>query len=301
MAYSFKVLGIRIKGVAAAVLLFLAVICITRLPLAPRQLFSSDDVNFAYATGNFDISLSQPQPPGDPVFVVEMRLLHWLHFKRPESILLALQIVGSVASCVALFWAGRRIFGSSAAWTAAMLLAMQPSFWFSGLTSAVRIQLALVSALVAGSCWKAWNGSARAATASGVLLGLGAGARPEIGLLLLPLWAVGVWRSERSWISRIRQGLVLLSCVLVWLVPSVLDSGGPGRFWHLTWEYFRTQAAGMTSGLFGADQRVWATTLVWVAVWSLCGVLALPLPAVLAWKHGWGIGRDRSLFFWTWI
>ena len=282
-------------------LVFLAIICFTRLPLIPRQLFSFDNVNFAYALDNFDISRSQPQPPGDPVFVVEMRILRWLQFKRPESILLMLKLLGSAASCVALFWAGRRIFDDRAAWIAALLLALYPSFWFASLTSGVRVQLALISALVAGACWKAWQGDARAATAAGILLGLGSGARPEIGLMLLPLWAVGVWRSENSWTARLRQAGILTVCVLAWLVPLVIDSGGPGKFWRLTWAYFKTQAAGMTSGLFGADDRVWATTLIWVAVWALCGALALPFSAVLAWDRGWSVGRERAWFLWIWF
>ena len=73
-------------------------ILLTRLPLAPGQLFIFDDVNLSYAMGHYDIRISQPQPPGYPLFVLEMRILHWLRFKRAESILLFLALSGSVAT-----------------------------------------------------------------------------------------------------------------------------------------------------------------------------------------------------------
>lgn len=274
--------------------------CLTRWPLTPGQLYSFDNVNFAYAMGHFDISRSQPQPPGYPVFVVQMWVLGWLHFKRPESVLFTLRILGSIASCVALFWAGRRMFGPRAAWVATLLFSLQPAFWFAGLTSAVRTQLALVSALVAGCCWEAWKGNPAAATASSIVLGIGAGARPELGPVLLPLWAVGVWRAEKAWSRRFRQASILLIAVLVWLAPAALASGGPVRFWRVNWGYLKVQA-GTTSGLFGANPHVWETTLVWLVVWTFCILLALPLPAALAWHGGFGIGRERSRFLWTWL
>src|SRR4051794_34948259 len=92
-------------------ILFGLIILATRLPLAPGQLFTFDDVNLAYSIGHFDIRMSQPHPPGYPLFVMEMRLLSWLRFRRAESILLALALLGSIAAILLLFHAGTRIFG----------------------------------------------------------------------------------------------------------------------------------------------------------------------------------------------
>jgi thiol-disulfide isomerase/thioredoxin len=50
-------------------------------------LFTFDDVNLAYSVGHFDIRMSQPHPPGYPLFVMEMRVLSWLRFRRAESAL----------------------------------------------------------------------------------------------------------------------------------------------------------------------------------------------------------------------
>ena len=187
------------KGFATLGLLFAVLVVATRLPLAPGQLFSFDDVNFAYAIGEFDPRLSQPQPPGYPLFVVQTRLLHWLRFRRPESNLLALALIGSTAALLALAWAGSRLFDRRTGVLAACLLLVHHSFWYSGLTSALRVQLAFVSALVAGACYRAWCGERRWIYISAVLLGAGAGVRPETGVLLLPLWAAGAWSGSRCW------------------------------------------------------------------------------------------------------
>jgi len=50
------------QGRWLTVLFFAVLILATRLPLAPGQLFTFDDVNLAYSIGHFDIRMSQPQP-----------------------------------------------------------------------------------------------------------------------------------------------------------------------------------------------------------------------------------------------
>jgi len=49
---------------------------------------------------HYDVRMSQPHPAAYALFVMQMRILSWLRFKRPESILLALAV-----HC------GNRIFG----------------------------------------------------------------------------------------------------------------------------------------------------------------------------------------------
>ena len=73
---------VAMNGRWLAVVFFAALVLATRLPLAPGQLFTFDDVNLAYSIGHFDIRISQPQPPGYPLFVMEMRALSWLRFRR---------------------------------------------------------------------------------------------------------------------------------------------------------------------------------------------------------------------------
>ena len=282
----------------AVALLAAAIVVATRVPYQPGQLYSFDSVNFAYAIGEFNIERSQPQPPGYPLFVLETRLLAALRFKRPESVLSALRLAGSMAALMLVYWVARRMFDRRSAILAVLLFAIYPAFYFAGLTSAVRVQLAAVALAVAGSCWCAWKGDHRAALWSSVLLGLGSGVRPELGPLLLPLWATGVARSGGDWRSRIKLTGVLAASVAVWFLPTALASGGVARYIRLNWAYLRSDSAGITSGLMGADDATWLTTVVWLLVWTLCGLFGLTLPAALS---GNALTRMQAAFLAMWF
>jgi hypothetical protein len=271
----------------------LVLIAATRIPLAPGQLFSFDDVNFAYAMGDFDIANSQPQPPGYPLFVLETRVLSCLRFKRAESNFLALSILGSAAALVSLAYFGNRILGRDSGLIAAALLLFHHSFWYAGLTSAIRTQLALISVVVAGLCFRAWNGERRWIYGSAIALGVCSGIRPEMGPLLLPLWLASVFRATRNARAWLSASALLTATVLAWLAPAVLASGGPKNYVLLTWHYLTEQAT-LTSGVFGAQDERWYGTIVWLMVWSMSTILALPAAAILAWRGGSGFGLTRS-------
>ncbi len=284
-------------------LLFFGLVAIaTRYPLIPGQLFSFDDVNLAYSIDHFDIRVSQPQPPGYPLFVMEMRALWALRFRRPESILVALSLAGSIAALFLMAIAGNRMFGGSSGFYAACVMALQPAFWYAGLTSALRVQLALISVAVGAACWRAWRGDGRWVVPGAIVLGLAAGIRPETGPLLLPLWAASAWRAPVSWRRRAAGLAAMSAAVLVWLVPAMAASGGPLTFIDATLGYITDQAS-VNSGLFGARQSEWVVTFWRAVVWSFCGVPACVLAAVLAWRRGagWEFGRERAAFFALWL
>jgi hypothetical protein len=294
----------------AVVLCFAALVLATRLPLAPHQLFTFDDVNLAYSIGHFDIRVSQPQPPGYPLFVMEMRTLAWLRFRRVENILLTLAIAGSIAALLLLVFAGNRIMGGRSGFYAALLLVLNPIFWHSGVVSALRIQLAIVSLAVAASCWRAWQGDRFWVPRSAIVLGLAAGIRPEIGPLLFPLWAVSAWRAldntpaHVKW-ETLRFGLGAMAvAVLAWLAPAMWASGGPVGYVKACLEYLNDQAS-VTSNLFGSERG--SATFWHLVVWTLAILPGIALPAVLAWSSlesrgkGWGIGRSRLAFLALWF
>ncbi len=280
----------------------LSLIAATRIPLAPGQLFSFDDVNFAYAIGEFNIAKSQPQPPGYPLFVLETRILSWLRFKRAESNFLALSILGSTASVIALVYLGRRMFGFEAGLIAGIFLLFHHSFWYGGLTSALRPQLALISIVVAGACYRAWAGERPWIYWSAIVLGLGAGIRPELGPLLLPLWLVSMMRATRRIRDWVAAPALLTATVCAWLLPTMLSSGGVRTYTLLCWQYLTDQAS-LTSGAFGAHDERWYGTICWLLVWSLSTILALPAAAILAWRAGAGrsVARSKVAFLLLWF
>ena len=247
-------------------LFFAAVVIATRLPLAPRQLFTFDDVNLAYSIGHFDVRISQPQPPGYPLFVMEMRALWWLRFRRVESILLTLALAGSIVALSLLVFAGNRIMGGRSGFYGALLLVLNPVFWHSGVVSALRIQLAIVSLAVAASCWRAWQGNRFWVPRSAIVLGLAAGIRPEMGPLLFPLWAVSAWRARvKAADLRFALGAMAVA-VLAWLAPAMWASHGPAGYMNACVEYLHDQAS-VTSSLFGSERG--QTTFWHLIVWTL--------------------------------
>ena len=268
----------------------------------PGQLFTFDDVNLAWSIGRFDIRISQPHPPGYPLFVLEMRALWWLRFRHVEHLLFALALAGSLAALLLLAWWGNRIFGGHSGFFAACLLVLHPVFWHAGVTSALRVQLAVVSVAVAAACWQAWEGDARWVWRSALLLGLGAGIRPETGPLLFPLWAAGAWMAPVTWRERRLALGAMAAAVLLWLLPAMLASGGPGQYVKACMDYLSDQAS-VSSGLFGASDSRWNATFWRLCVWVFCGIPALALPAVLAWRRagGWGIGWRRAAFLGVWF
>lgn len=288
-------------------LFFGLLVLISRYPQAPGQLFTFDDVNLAYSVGHFDVRISQPQPPGYPLFVLEMRLLHWLRFKRVESILLFLALAGSIAALVLLGQFGERVFGGLSGFFAACLLLFHPVFWHSGITSALRVQLAVISVAVAWSCWRAWvcegkPGEGRWVLWSAIVLGLCAGVRPETGPLLFPLWAVCAWRAPVTWKDRVLALCAMAAAVAVWLLPAMMASGGPATYVKANLDYIADQGS-VSSGLFGALAERWQTTFWRLIAWTGCGLLSWTLPAVLAWKRGegWAVDRNRLAFLGLWM
>ncbi|MGA7234432.1 MAG: hypothetical protein WBY44_02055 [Bryobacteraceae bacterium] len=281
-----------------AVVFFAGLVLATRLPLAPGQLFTFDDVNLAYSIGHFDIRKSQPQPPGYPLFVMEMRALSWLRFRRVENILLALALLGSVAALLLLVAAGNHIMGKQAGFYGALLLALNPVFWHSGVVSALRIQLAVASLAVAASCWRTWQGDRFWVPRSAIVLGLAAGIRPEIGPLLFPLWAVSAWRARVKWEDfRFALGAMTVA-VLAWLAPAMWASGGPAGYLKACLDYLNDQAS-VTSGLFGSEHAY--ATFWHLVVWTLAILPGCVLPGVLAWRRGWEIGPSRFAFLALWF
>src|SRR5271170_6649041 len=215
----------------------LALIAATRWPLVPtRHLYHIDNVNFALALDDFNLALDQPQPPGDPMYVA---LTRWMRpFTPGAEILFPLSgILGSAAAMAALWWVGEMLFGARAGWVAALLLALNPVFWLAGVGNYVRVYLALGASTVAGLVWKSLvsKSHSRSATyfcASAAALGLFAGFRPEMGLLLAPLVflphtglipALGPRASLWNWLA---AAGCAAATTLPWLLITAEHTGG---------------------------------------------------------------------------
>ena len=269
---------------------------LTRLPFFPPQLYSFDSVNLALALEHFDPTLHQPQPPGYPLFVLEARLLDVL-FGSAERTFAALGLLVSGLAVGMLYLLGKELFSPWAGMVAAALLFVNPTFWFSSLTSPLRPHLALVTIVMAYFCWRAKRGDRGPLYAASLALGVGGGARPELFLLLLPLW---IWAARETGERQavVRSALILAGSALAWTAVLIVASGGPQRMIAYFSDYLLVQTEHTSIVLDSSSswRRAAGRAVIWTGLGAIPWIWALPF--------GW-FGRqqvpqwERRLLFLT--
>lgn len=253
---------------------------LTRLPFFPAHLYSFDSVNLALALEHFDPTLHQPQPPGYPLFVLEARLLNVL-FGSAEQTFAALGLLISGLAVGMLYLVGKELFSPWAGMVAAALLFVNPPFWFSSLSSPLRPHLALVSAVVAYFCWRAKRDERRPLYAASLALGVGGGSRPELYLLLLPLWIWAAWQT-RDRKAVVRGALLLAVSALVWAAVLIVASGGPQRLLAYFADYalVQTEYTSVVLDPSTSWRRAVGRAVIWTGLGALPWIWTLPF----AWK-----------------
>ena len=273
---------------------------LTRWPLLPAHLYSFDAVNFALALDEFNPTLNQPQPPGYPLFVLEARLLGSL-FGIPEITFpfMGLMICGLAVGI--LYLLGRRMFSATIAAIAAALLFVNPPFWVAGLTSPLRPHLALISILVAYCCWRVCSGEAHYFVWASLALGLGGGFRPELSLVLLPLWAWAGWRCGRLAVF-LRGGLVLLLSTGVWIAILVMACGGIAPMYVAFHDYLSAQTF-QSSLVLGDAPPGWRRMVGRAIVWNALGALPWFWALPFGWlrREEWTDWKQKAFFLVVWF
>lgn len=254
---------------------------LTRLPLIAPYLYSFDSINFALALKQFAPTRNQPQPPGYPFFVGEARLLyHWLG--SPEQTFFFLEIAISGLSVAMLYILGKRMFSPKIAFVAAALLFVNPTFWFSALTSPLRPHLALLSALVAYLCWRALSGEQHYFYVASAALGLASGFRPELLPVLLPLWAWTGWHLRYRAVKLFRGTVLVGITTLIWVAILIVASGGLHHLAVFYSEYLFTQTQ-QTSVLMDPRSSSWLRWAGRGVLWNALGVV----PWIWTVPFGW--------------
>ncbi len=270
----------------AIFLLSLALVVILRLPFLPSHLLLFDNVNLALALDEFDPSKHQPQPPGYPLFVAEARALRWVL----GSAELTFQVLGLLASGISvglLSLLGREMFSPWTGRAASLLFLVNPVLWFSSVSSPLRPHLALVSIAVAYFCWRVWRGEVRFLYPSALALGLGGGFRPAVMVLLAPLWLGSAWKLTGSPRRLLGPCLAVALASSTWLIPLVVEMGGPLQTMQLLGGYFVEQSQ-QQSPLLGAEPMSWSRMIGRLLIWNGLAAVAIlvALPFVRR-RNGW--------------
>jgi hypothetical protein len=256
----------------------LGVVLLTRLPILPTHLYSFDSVNLALALEDFNPVRNQPQPPGYPFFVGVAKLLNLL-LGDPWLVFTVLRLLVAALAVALVFWLGRAVRSAETGVAAAALLCFAPTFWYSSLTSSLRIHLALISVGVALPLWRALElretGGAAARRwyyAAAIVLGISGGFRPEAEIALAPLLVWAGWRLG-GWRMAARGVALMIPPTLIWLGVLVMAMGGPSEVLAQFGKYAQEQG-GQSSVLIQAPQLGWRRMAARAAIWTFIGALA---------------------------
>jgi hypothetical protein len=282
---------LMMMGLAALTLL-------SRWPYRARMLYNWDAVQFALALREFDVSKHQPHPPGYLLYVALGRLLN-IPLGDPNLAYVALAMVFSAATTVAVYWLARALYDRVTAAAAATLLAVSPLFWFYGSVGLTYAGEAFGASLVAAFAYGALRGNPRALYGCAVALGLVGGIRQSVLVLLFPLCVACAFLGVRSVRRLLVAATLMVVAVLSWFLPMVWLTGGLRPYLRASTQLYgsvvlATSVLGGSLDVTLAQARyVLASVIVGLGPLTLA-VFALPLYIR---RTGWGRG-DWFLVAW---
>lgn len=275
-----------------------ALTLLSRWPYRARMLYNWDAVQFALALREFDIAKHQPHPPGYLLYVALGRLLN-IPLGDPNLAYVALAMVFSAATTVAVYWLARALYDRVTAAAAATLLAVSPLFWFYGSVGLTYAGEAFGASLVAAFAYGALRGDPRALYGCAVALGLVGGIRQSVLVLLFPLCVACAFLGVRSLRRLLIAAALMVVAVLSWFLPMVWLTGGLRPYLRVSTQLYGsvvlpTSVLGGSLDVTLAQARyVLASVIVGLGPLTLA-VFALPLYIRRA---GWG-WRDWFLVAW---
>jgi hypothetical protein len=220
----------RSAGLALLVL-FLAV----HLAWLPRTLEDIDSINFALGVREYDVARHQPHPPGYPVFIALSKLstaaLRAAGVGAAATRGLAIwSALAATAAIPAVFLLFRRLEGRDRlAWCATLIVAASPLFWFTALRPlSDMLGFAVVMWVMALSIGGTPVSERRLAIAA-LVAGMAIGIRSQTAILTLPVLIMASLRVRNVRAAALAAGAVVAG-VLVWAVPMIVVSGGPGAY-----------------------------------------------------------------------
>lgn len=278
---------------ASAVVVFVVALAF-RAVFASEYLWAWDSVLYARAIADFDVASGRPHPPGYLFYVLLARAATWLTGEANAGLVLVSMIAGA-ATCAAGFLMGARLFGAAVGVLAAAILIADPLLWHYSEVAYPYTLLALLSGSVGALLWRSRGGGAGRALAASLALGLAAGFRQDLLLLLGPMW---VWTlAGRSPAAILGNVAALAVGCAMWLAPSAWSSGGLERYLAVT----ASQVTGVSS-IGGSEPQGFRENALMIAIglrWQLHWLIALaPLGAWVLLRRGDASRALRPLALW---
>lgn len=287
----------RRAAVVAAALATL--VLASRIPFATHELWAWDSVLYARALEqgfhvDFDLAEQRPQPPGYILYIALASLFRAL-LADSNAALVAVSILGSALGAAALYLLARRFAGGGIAAVAALGYAFNPLVWTYSEVAYPYALLGFLSLALAAVFWEARRRGGRWPAAASLTLGLAAGFRQDLLLLLGALWLWMIW--QRPLRERLLAALLVACGIVVWLVPTALLSDGLGGYLESILR--QTDSVRATYSIQGQGlAALWSNLrfTVYALAWGLFGfgllLVVLAGAPLLAWLRA---GRRRRL------
>ena len=265
----------RVALVAA--LIFFGVL-LTRLPFTAQTLWAHDSVLYAGALErgfhvDDDLRDQRPHPPGYILYVATADVARAAGLDSNAALVLVSALASALAAA-ALFLLGRRWVPDAVAIIVALAYAADPLVWQYSEIAYPYTVLGLGSIAVAWCCVAARGRGPQPALLASAAFGIAGGFRQDLLFLLFPLW---LWCVAPLRVRRAAQaGIATVAACLVWLVPTVILSGGPEDYFSA----LGSQAAYVRDAYSVVAQGVPAFA------WNL---------AATSYATGWGLGAMAPL------
>jgi len=284
----------------AAVLAALAIVA--RLPFATHTLWAWDSVLYARALEQgfhvgVDLADQRPHPPGY-LFYVGAAAAARLFTGDSNAALVAISVLASGLTAAAVYLLCRRYADRALALVIALGAATAPLAWTYGEVAMPYALLGLLSIVLAVALLDARGGQWPAALLASAGLGLAAGFRQDVLLLLGPLW---LWMlGARSWRERALCVAAVGIAGLVWFLPSASLSGGLTAY--LASLGGQASRVSDLSPAAGGDALLRNTLLtVYALFWGLLGFALLLVVAAVPRLRELRRPTENAVFFTLWL
>ncbi len=285
----------------AVALVLAGVVLVSRLLFASHTLWAWDSVLYARALENgfhvgTDLADQRPHPPGYIFYVAAASALRLLT-RDSNAALVTVSIFASALTAAAVYLLCRRYADRALAIVVALGAASAPLVWTYSEVAMPYALLGLLSVVFAVALRDARSRPWPAALIASAGLGLAAGFRQDILLLLGPLW---LWMLlARSWRERVFCVVAIGIACLLWFVPSAVLSGGAAYLASLGGQATRVSEL---SPAGGGDALLRNTLLtVYALWWGLLGFALLLVAAIIAALTARRRLTGDALFFALWL
>jgi hypothetical protein len=286
----------------AVALVLAGLVLVARIPFASHTLWAWDSVLYARALEQgfhvgTDLVDQRPHPPGY-IFYVALAAALRLVTRDSNAALVLISIVASALTAATVYLLCRRYADRALAAVVALGAASAPLVWTYGEVAMPYALLGLLSVALAVSLRDARSRAWPAALLASIGLGVAAGLRQDVLLLLGPLW---LWMIlARPWRERVLCfGALGIAC-LTWFVPSAFLSGGAAAYLgSLSGQAARVSELSPAAG--GDALLRNALLTIYALGWGLLGFALLLIAAVVAALTARRRPSGDALFFALWL